>query len=158
MLRRADRNGLERQTDNSSASRSGPEEASKRIDRKKFWGIYSGGRAGRFWRTGLVFVSGVAEVALTLFDIGNTLKRCVGGFVCRRSTHGRLHIALLGFRSDDGVSASLFVGFHVSSETEAQSNRRRFVCCRFGLGCLHLSSGAGVHGLMCKVRRQETEI
>ena len=61
------------------------------------------------------------------------------------STSGRLHIALLGLRSDDGVSASLFVGFSFSYEIESTQTETVFdpVPSRVG------------SETMCKVRRQE---
>ena len=57
------------------------------------------GRADKIRRILFIIVS-------TLFEIDGILKRYVGGLV--HSMDQPRHIALLGFRSDDVVSASLF--------------------------------------------------
>ena len=61
--------------------------------------VVKAGRAGKKRRILLLVVS-------TLFEIDRKLKRYVGGLV--HSMDQPRHIALLGLRSDDVVSASLF--------------------------------------------------
>ena len=73
------------------------------------------GGARRWYRAHLSFV------VATFFENRIELKRYVGGLV--HPMDQPLHIALLGFRSDDVVSASLFERLSVSDETRSTSNR-----------------------------------